>query len=283
MIRLRCFFLNRHRKCRTGDSGWNNLTDSEVPADPGWMREIVSECIRRNLIMEIMIRCKSSQIVLANSRNRWPLSCEKWQVIVFTPYHMVDYFASQGIKLVLEDNPPDTLSKQLKSFTDWLKVMKKLPVQPSSEKTDEKEAEKIRHFCSPFHWGKGYPDGIHGRSAGPNRECMKRHCPIPEIKFDLSPKSAYFASRIEQLKRLYHDIFRYNPVTGLWFTRFNYPGSESKRWWPCRKCGGFQQPVMGGKTNDGRIGKKEPGYWLLPWFCFVIFQTIFIPKLHPTK
>ena len=38
--------------------------------------------------------------------------------IVFTPYHMVDYFASQGIKLVLEDNPPDQFGKQLKSFTN---------------------------------------------------------------------------------------------------------------------------------------------------------------------
>jgi hypothetical protein len=54
--------------------------------------------------------------------------------IVFTPYHMVDYFASQGIKLILEDNPPDQFGKQLKSFTDWLKVMRKLPLQPSSEK-----------------------------------------------------------------------------------------------------------------------------------------------------
>jgi hypothetical protein len=46
--------------------------------------------------------------------------------IAFEPYHTVDYFASQGIKVKLEDNP-DKLSKQLRSFTEWLKTMKKLP------------------------------------------------------------------------------------------------------------------------------------------------------------
>lgn len=45
---------------------------------------------------------------------------------VFEPYHTVDYFASQGIKPSKEE-PKDTLGKQLKSFTEWLKTMKKLP------------------------------------------------------------------------------------------------------------------------------------------------------------
>ena len=36
--------------------------------------------------------------------------------IVFTPYHMVDYFASQGIKLILEDNPPDQFGKAIKKL-----------------------------------------------------------------------------------------------------------------------------------------------------------------------
>ena len=47
--------------------------------------------------------------------------------IVFEPYHTIDYFASQGIKLTLDENPSDSLGKQLKSFTDWLKVMRRLP------------------------------------------------------------------------------------------------------------------------------------------------------------
>ncbi len=44
----------------------------------------------------------------------------------FEPYHTVDYFASQGIRPSKEE-PKDALGKQLKSFTEWLKTMKKLP------------------------------------------------------------------------------------------------------------------------------------------------------------
>jgi hypothetical protein len=47
--------------------------------------------------------------------------------LAFEPYHTVDYFASQGIRVKMEENPPDKFSKQLKSFTEWLKTLKKLP------------------------------------------------------------------------------------------------------------------------------------------------------------
>ena len=48
--------------------------------------------------------------------------------LIFEPYHTVDYFASQGIKFREEEKPVDKFSLQLKSFTEWLKTMKKLPV-----------------------------------------------------------------------------------------------------------------------------------------------------------
>lgn len=44
----------------------------------------------------------------------------------FEPLHTVDYFASQGIKIKEEALMNDKLGKQMKSFTDWLKSMKKL-------------------------------------------------------------------------------------------------------------------------------------------------------------
>jgi len=67
--------------------------------------------------------------------------------LAFEPFHTVDYFASQGIKVKLEDNPPDKFTKQLKSFTDWLKTMKKLPVveaaTPAINETSEKKVEQL--------------------------------------------------------------------------------------------------------------------------------------------
>ncbi len=47
--------------------------------------------------------------------------------LVFEPFYTVDYFASQGIKFKEEEKPTDKFGLQLKSFTDWLKTMKKLP------------------------------------------------------------------------------------------------------------------------------------------------------------
>lgn len=52
--------------------------------------------------------------------------------MVFEPYHTVDYFASQGIKISSETIAEDKFGKQVKSFTDWLKTMKKLPLAGSA-------------------------------------------------------------------------------------------------------------------------------------------------------
>jgi hypothetical protein len=46
--------------------------------------------------------------------------------LVFQPLHTSDYFASVGIKLGDEIKAADRLGRQMKSFTEWLKTMKKL-------------------------------------------------------------------------------------------------------------------------------------------------------------
>jgi len=55
------------------------------------------------------------------------------EAMLFEPMHMVDYFASQGIKLSEEVQTADKLGKQLKSFTEWLKTMKKIPFENESD------------------------------------------------------------------------------------------------------------------------------------------------------
>ena len=68
--------------------------------------------------------------------------------ISFEPLHTSDYFASLGIKFDENGKPVDKLGRQLKSFTDWLKTMKKIhseQLPSSSEQTDniiQKLAEK---------------------------------------------------------------------------------------------------------------------------------------------
>jgi len=53
-------------------------------------------------------------------------SPEKAEDSLFEPLFASDYFASQGIKLSEEVQNSDKLGKQLKSFTEWLKTMKKV-------------------------------------------------------------------------------------------------------------------------------------------------------------
>lgn len=72
-------------------------------------------------------------------------SNDKSAAILFEPYHTVDYFASQGIRLKDEKLGNDTLSNQVKTFTQWLRTMKKIYVEEegSLEKKDEEQVLRI--------------------------------------------------------------------------------------------------------------------------------------------
>ena len=125
---------------------------------------------------------------------------KKAESIVFAPYHMIDYFASQGIKLVLEDNPPDHFGQQLKSFTDWLKVMKKLPANQQSPKTDERENERIRHFAAHSIEERDVLTESMAEVLAKQGMYENAIALYQKLSLIYPPKSAYFASRIEQLK-----------------------------------------------------------------------------------
>ncbi|HLO37854.1 MAG TPA: hypothetical protein VK173_05170, partial [Lacibacter sp.] len=74
-----------------------------------------------------------------------PEPVEEKPVFTFEPFHTVDYFASQGIKLREEKLEADELGKQVKSFTQWLRSMKKIYVEEKKQLdlTEEKEVVSI--------------------------------------------------------------------------------------------------------------------------------------------
>ena len=122
--------------------------------------------------------------------------------ITFEPYHTIDYFASQGIQAKEEEKPKDLLSRQLKSFTEWLKVMKRFPVTEIAaavSATDEKKVEKMAETS------------INDREVVTEAmaevwEKQGNKAKATEIYQKLSllnpAKSSYFAAKIEQLKNL---------------------------------------------------------------------------------
>jgi hypothetical protein len=61
------------------------------------------------------------------------VSVKKEEIIPIEPYYTVDYFAAQGVKVQQSLQPTDKLGIQVKSFTDWLKTMKKMPLIKTEE------------------------------------------------------------------------------------------------------------------------------------------------------
>jgi len=119
--------------------------------------------------------------------------------VAFEPLHTVDYFASQGIKIREEVLMNDKLGKQMKSFTDWLKSMKKL--HPGKLPEQNEVIEKIIQSSA--------------EESNADAEVLTEAMAEVLIKQDkqdkaiemyrklslMNPsKSAYFAAKIESIK-----------------------------------------------------------------------------------
>ncbi|KAA9038504.1 hypothetical protein FW778_13150 [Ginsengibacter hankyongi] len=121
------------------------------------------------------------------------------EIIAFEPLHTVDYFASQGIKITEELLTNDKLGSQMKSFTAWLKSMKKL--HPGKLEEQSLATEKLIQTSAD--------------ESNINTEILTEAMAEVLIKQDkkekaiemfsklslINPsKSAYFAARIESIK-----------------------------------------------------------------------------------
>ncbi len=119
--------------------------------------------------------------------------------LTFEPMHLVDYFASQGIKLSKEVQGADKLGKQLKSFTEWLKTMKKIHVPAGdaialqSDINIQDMAEKSNIQGEVLTEAMAEVLAQQGK-AGKAIEVYKK------LSLFNPSKIAYFAAKIEQLK-----------------------------------------------------------------------------------
>ena len=67
-------------------------------------------------------------------------------LVPIEPLYAVDYFASQGIKLKEEDGK-DKLSQKLRSFTEWLKTMKRIHPEKLEQEMDPQTSTVIQHIA----------------------------------------------------------------------------------------------------------------------------------------
>ncbi len=125
----------------------------------------------------------------------------KDEALVFEPYYTVDYFASQGIKTVVEEKPKDRLGQQLKSFTEWLKTIRKMPPQEIASMNDAGSEEKVVQLATH----SLAEENVYTEAMA--EVWIKQGQPEKAVKIYeklslLNPsKSSYFALLIENLKR----------------------------------------------------------------------------------
>lgn len=120
--------------------------------------------------------------------------------ITSEPYHTVDYFASQGIRPEIDHTAQDTLSKQLRRFTDWLKHMKN--VSPSNEDlgTDPELENAIQGIAQTSNEAKEIVTETMAEVLVKQGKIDKAIQLYIKLSFLNPDKSAYFASKIQILK-----------------------------------------------------------------------------------
>ena len=130
-----------------------------------------------------------------------PEAAQPQETLTFEPYHTVDYFASQGIKLSQQEAANDALGRQLKSFTEWLKTMKRLPESAPQQSPGSAGEHKVERLAAhSVHtadvvtesmaevWLK---QGNKEKAADVYRKLSLRN----------PSKSAYFAAKVESLNK----------------------------------------------------------------------------------
>jgi hypothetical protein len=118
---------------------------------------------------------------------------------IFEPFHTIDYFASQGIRLTIDENPTDSLGRQLKSFTDWLKVMRRLPQKEREIIPDRVAEQTIQNFAAHSIEGKEVVTETMAEVLAKQGMTDRARIVYEKLSLLNPDKSAYFAAKIEQL------------------------------------------------------------------------------------
>ena len=119
-----------------------------------------------------------------------------------TPKMVKDYFEAQGIEIDLSKLPQDKFTKQLRSFTAWLKVLKQQEENgPNLAEMGEEQEKMIALIAEK---ANNATEVITEAMAdiwekqGNKRKAIDIYS---KLSFIFPEKSVYFASRIEQLKQ----------------------------------------------------------------------------------
>ena len=96
--------------------------------------------ISENNVEEEEEEITEKEIEPLNFKLNFTTSTTTEDTISFEPLHTSDYFASLGIKFSDEVKADDKFGKHLKSFTEWLKTMKKIHPDQLPKQTEQSES-----------------------------------------------------------------------------------------------------------------------------------------------
>ncbi|HUC79645.1 MAG TPA: hypothetical protein VMR70_01965 [Flavisolibacter sp.] len=121
--------------------------------------------------------------------------------LTFEPFHTVDYFASQGIKISQEELPKDKLGKQLKSFTEWLKTMKRLPAAQAVQNMESSAEKKVEALADDSVTESNVVTEAMAEvwlKQGATEKALDIYNKLSLLN---PSKKAYFAAKVENLKQ----------------------------------------------------------------------------------
>jgi hypothetical protein len=115
------YLVNQEHFTETNEKATALINEENIVEHTFNVAPIVTEQVENNI--------KSVENVIVTEDS----TVKKEELVPIEPYYTVDYFAAQGVKVQQSLQPTDKLGIQVKSFTDWLKTMKKMPLTKTEE------------------------------------------------------------------------------------------------------------------------------------------------------
>jgi len=129
-----------------------------------------------------------------------PIAEEPDVPISTEPYHTIDYFASQGIKI--DTQMPDALTKKVHTFTDWLKQMKRISPHPTDLGSDPTMENYVQSIADTSNQPKAVDTETMAEVLVKQGKLDKAIEVYEKLSLLNPGKTAYFAAKINQLKVL---------------------------------------------------------------------------------
>ena len=114
--------------------------------------------------------------------------------------HTIDYFASQGIKIDLNELPKDKLTTKLLTFTDWLKVMRKSKQANLNTPKNLELENAVAETAQTSVESREVLTETMAEVLVKQGQIEKAIQLFIKLSFSNPEKTAYFASKIQQLK-----------------------------------------------------------------------------------